>query len=36
VSVIPEQYNTSTGLIREVGPGSNVFDFDLTGVAAHK
>ena len=36
VSVIPEQYNTRSSLIREVGPGSNVFDFDLKGVAARK
>jgi hypothetical protein len=33
VSVIPEHYNTNSSLIREVGPGSNVFDFDLKGVA---
>ena len=33
VSVIPEQYNTRSSLIREVGPGSNVLDFDLKGVA---
>jgi hypothetical protein len=36
VSVIPEQYNISSGLIREVGPGSTVVNFDLNGVAAHK
>ena len=36
VSVIPEQYNTKSILIREVGPGSNVEHFDLTGVAARK
>ena len=36
VSVIPEQYNTGRSLIREVGPGANVFDFDLKGVAARK
>lgn len=36
VSVIPEQYNTKSSLIREVGPGSKVVDFDLTGVAARK
>jgi hypothetical protein len=36
VSVIPEQYNSSSGLIREVGPGSRVIDFDLIGVAARK
>ena len=35
VSVIPEQYNTKSSLIREVSPGSNVLDFDdLKGVAA--
>jgi hypothetical protein len=36
VSVIPEQYNTRSSLIREVGPGSTVFDFDLKGVAARR
>jgi hypothetical protein len=36
VSVIPEQYNARSNLIREVGSGSTVFNFDLTGVAAHK
>jgi hypothetical protein len=36
VSVIPEQYNTRSSLIREVRPGSNVLDFDLNGVAARK
>jgi hypothetical protein len=36
VSVIPEQYNTRSSLIREVGPGSNVLDFDLKGVAARR
>jgi hypothetical protein len=36
VSVIPEQYNTRSSLIREVGPGSNVLDFDLKGVAASR
>jgi hypothetical protein len=36
VSVIPEQYNTRSSLIREVGPGSTVFDFDLNGVAARR
>jgi hypothetical protein len=36
VSVIPEQYNTRSSLIREVGPGSKVVHFDLTGVAARK
>jgi hypothetical protein len=36
VSVIPEQYNTKSILIREVGPGSNVENYDLTGVAARK
>jgi hypothetical protein len=34
VSVIPEQYNTESKLIREVGPGSTVWDFDLKGGAA--
>jgi hypothetical protein len=32
--IIPEKYNTESSLIREVGPGSNVLDFDLKGVAA--
>ena len=37
VSVIPERYNgTRSSLIREVGPGSNVWNFDLEGVAPRK
>ena len=36
VSVIAERYNTGGGLIREVAPGSNVWHFDLEGVAARK
>ena len=36
VSVIPEQYNARSGLIREVGSGSTVFNFDLTGIAARR
>jgi hypothetical protein len=36
VSVIPEQFNTKSILIREVGPGSKVIDFELEGVAARK
>jgi hypothetical protein len=36
VSVIPEQYNTRSSLIREVGPGSTVFHFDLQGAAARR
>jgi hypothetical protein len=36
VSVIPEQYNTRSTLIREVGPGSNVLNFDLNGVVARR
>jgi len=36
VSVIPDQYNTRSSLIREIGRGSNVFNFDLQGVAAHR
>ena len=36
VSVIPEQYNTRSSLIREVGPGAKVLNFDLKGVAARK
>jgi hypothetical protein len=36
VSVIPEEYNTRSSLIREVGPGSKVLDFDLQGAAAGK
>jgi hypothetical protein len=31
VAVIPQQYNTRSTLIREVGPGSNVLHFDLEG-----
>ncbi|HJZ91485.1 MAG TPA: hypothetical protein VKE40_11475 [Gemmataceae bacterium] len=34
VSVIPDQYNTKSSLIREVGPCSTVFNFDLQGAAA--
>jgi len=36
VSVIPQQYNSKSSLIREVGSGSKVFDFNLEGVAAGK
>ena len=36
VSVIPEQYNARSSLIREVTPGSNVVNFDLSGVAARR
>jgi hypothetical protein len=36
VSVIPEWYNTTSSLIREVSPGSNVFHFDLNGAAGRK
>jgi hypothetical protein len=36
VSVIPEQYNTRSSLNREVGPGGNLFDFDLKGIAARR
>jgi hypothetical protein len=36
VSVIPDRYNTKSRLIREVGPGSNIVDFDLKRVAARK
>jgi hypothetical protein len=36
VSVIPEQYNTRSSLIREVRSGSNVVDFELNGVAKRK
>ena len=34
VSVIPERYNTRSREIREIRPGSNVWDFDLEGGAA--
>jgi hypothetical protein len=33
VSVIPEQFNSKSNLIREVGPGANVLNFDLKGDA---
>jgi hypothetical protein len=33
VSVIPEQYNARSSLIREVGPGTKLVDFDLKGGA---
>jgi hypothetical protein len=36
VPIIPEKYNTESRLFREVGPGSNVLDFDLKGVAARR
>jgi hypothetical protein len=36
VSVIPEQHNTRSTLVREVSPGSNVWNFDLEGVAPRK
>jgi hypothetical protein len=36
VSVIPEQYNTRSGLTREVGPRSNTSDFALEGVVARR
>ena len=36
VSVIPEQYNTRSSLIREIGRGSSVVNFDLEGVAARR
>ena len=36
VSVIPEQYNTRSTLIREVGPGPNVLDFELEGAAPRR
>ena len=36
VSVVPEKYNSSSGLTREVGPGSNVVDFDLKGAAVRR
>jgi hypothetical protein len=36
VSVIPEQYNSKSTLIGEVGPGANVLDFKLKGAALPK
>jgi len=36
VSVIPDEYNSKSSLVREVAPGSNVFNFDLKGTAASK
>ena len=36
VSVIPEQFNTRSGLFGEVRPGSNVLNFDLKGGAARR
>jgi len=36
VSVISEQYNTKSNLIREVTPGSNLWDFDLKGPTSPK
>ena len=34
VSAIPEEYNAKSTLIREVGPGANVLNFDLKGAAS--
>ena len=34
VSVIHQEYNTESKLVREIKPGANVWDFDLKGVAA--
>jgi hypothetical protein len=36
VSVIPEQYNTRSNLTWEIGPGSNVLNFDLKRVVARR
>jgi hypothetical protein len=36
VSVVSDQYNSKSCLIREVSPGSNVYDFDLKTIAASK
>jgi hypothetical protein len=36
VSVIPDKYNNKSDVIREVGGGSYVFDFDLKGPAVPK
>ena len=34
MSVCPERYNSNCNLIRKIGPGSNVLNFDLNGIAA--
>ena len=36
VSVVPDEYNTRSKLIREVGRGSTVVDFELQGAATRK
>jgi hypothetical protein len=36
VSVVPAEYNTESTLIRDVGPGANVLDFDLKGATARR
>jgi hypothetical protein len=36
VSVIPEQYNSKSNLIREVGQGANTLNFELQGPALPK
>jgi len=36
VAVVSDQYNTKSDLIREISPGTNVYDFDLKGVATTK
>jgi hypothetical protein len=36
VSVVPDVYNRTSSLIREIGQGSNEYNFDLQGAAIHK
>lgn len=36
VSVIPDEYNSKSGLFREIGRGSNVHNFDLQRAVAHR
>jgi len=36
VSVLPDQYNTRSSLIRDVVPGSNFFNFHLQEAAASR
>jgi len=36
VSVIPDEYNSRSSLFREIGRGSNVYDFDLQRAAVNR
>jgi hypothetical protein len=36
VSIIPQEYNTKSTLVREIKPGANVLNFDLKGARASR